>query len=378
MIEITCQVNKLLTKLNILSKVKLSYPKYCYDLNCRVISSKQCELCLSVKANNNNHYKYSDYYAYIDVEECIGRGMFSIPHVLELLSAFKTLDKNKFITFKYNNDKLKFLYNGNLLYDNYSLAPDDSYIQILNTFEFDKGLQLPSVVIDYVSDLIKIISPTKGLKDTYFNSVVFNRHPLQSNSLLILRTDSMRLMYYDVEMATAWPFGCVVVPRDAIAWLTKIKKQRDTDILVKVHGDYILFDYGAYRMVCGITKEFPPVQDFIKLCVDCFSGFASKALLQDIEYATFGKGDVPVTIKAKNQQAEIVSNDNLRKRRMNCAIDAGKELDLTVYAYQLVPLLKVCGKLVDIYQLSGIDYTYKINSPDKNFNYIIRSFEQRK
>jgi hypothetical protein len=188
----------------------------------------------------------------------------------------------------------------------------------------------------------------------------------------------MRLMYYDVEMATAWPFGCVIVPRDAIAWLTKLKKQRDTDILVKVHGDYILFDYGAYRMVCGVTKEFPPVQDFIKLCVDYCAAFSSKALLQDVEYVTLGKKDVPVNIKAKQRQAEVTSDDDLRKRMLNCAIDSDKELEFTVYAYQLTSVLKLCGKLVDIYQLAGIDYTYKINSPDKNFTYIIRSFEQRK
>jgi hypothetical protein len=377
MISITCEVNELMTKLEMLSKIKLYAPKYCYDVNCRVNSDNRCELCLTVKATNNNHYKYCDYYVYVDIKSRDGQGIFTIKHALELLPALKTLEKHDFVTLKYENENLKILYNGDVFYDDYSLETDDSYIQILNTFEFDTEFTLPSEVIDYISNLLKVIPPLKGLKETRFNSVVFNRHPLQTNCLMVMRTDSMRLMYYDVEMDTAWPFGCVVVPRDAIAWLTKIKKQRDKDILVKVHGDYILFDYGAYRMVCGITKEFPPVQDFIKLGVDYCVAFSSKALLQDIQYATFGKSDVPVTVKAKQQQAEIVSNDTLRKRRMNCAIDSDKELDFTVYAYQLVPLLKVCGKQVYIYRLSGIDYTYKINSPDKNFTYIIRSFEQR-
>jgi hypothetical protein len=91
-----------------------------------------------------------------------------------------------------------------------------------------------------------------------------------------------------------------------------------------------------------------------------------------------GNGDKPVTIKAKQQQAEIVSDDNLRKRRMNCAIDSDKELDLTVYASQLTSLLNVCGSQVYIYQLSGLTNIYRITSPDKNFNYIIRGFDTQK
>jgi hypothetical protein len=365
MIEITCQVSELLTKLDMLSKVKLYASKYYYDLNCRVNSNKQCELC------------FNDYYAYVDIHDCIGQGMFVITRAFELLPVLKTFNKDALISIKYEEDTVKIFYDGDVFYEKYSYEPDDSHIQLLNTFEFDKGLQLSSVVIDYISNLLKVIPPTNGLKDTFFDSVVLDSHPLKSNCLLILRTDSMRLMYYDVEMATAWPFGCVIVPRDAIAWLTKLKKQRDTDILVKVHGDYILFDYGAYRMVCGVTKEFPPVQDFIKLCVDYCAAFSSKALLQDVEYVTLGKKDVPVNIKAKQRQAEVTSDDDLRKRMLNCAIDSDKELDFTVYASQLTSVLKLCGKLVDIYQLSGISNTYKINSPDKNFNYIIRGFDTK-
>jgi hypothetical protein len=377
MIEITCQVIELLSKLEMLSKVKLCSQKYYYDLNCRVNSNKQCELCLTVKAHNNNYYKYSDYYAYVDSKKCVGQGMFVIPRAFELLPALKTLDKDALISIKYEKDTVKIFYDGDVFYENYSSDPDDSHIQLLNTFELDKCLQLSSVVIDYISNLLKVIPPTKGLKDTFFDSVVLDSHPLKSDCLLVLRTDSMRLMYYDFEMETAWPFGCIVVPRDAIAWLTKLKKKSIDKVIVKQRGDYIYFEYGAYRMICDITKEFPHFEDFIKLCVDSFSGFATKALLQDIEYATFGKGDIPVTIKAKNQQAEVTSDDDLRKRRMNCATELDNDLDFTVYAYQLTSVLKVCGKLVDIYQLSGVSNMYKINSPDKNFHYIISGFQQR-
>jgi hypothetical protein len=378
MIEFTCKVNELLEKLEMLSKSKLLTPKCYYNVNCRVLKT-QCELCVNVKAHNNNHYKYSDYYAYMDVENCAGQGMFGIPHAFDLLPAFKTLDKNDVVTFKYDKDTLKIMCNDDILYNDWSSEPDDSYINILNTFEFDDVVYLSSDFFDVVKNLLKVIPPTKDLKDTHFNSVVLNSHPLQSNSLVILRTDSMRLMYYDLSMEIAWPFGRIVVPRDAIAWLTKLKKKRSEQLIVKQHGDYISFKYDTYRMICGITKEFPSaVHDFIKLGVDYFSGFATKSLLQDIQYATMGNGDRPVTIKAKQQQAEIVSDDNLRKRRMNCAIDSDKELDLTVYASQLTSLLDVCGSQVYIYQLSGLTNIYRITSPDKNFNYIIRGFDTQK
>jgi hypothetical protein len=378
MIEFTCQAKDLVEKLETLSKAKLCVSKQYYDVNCRVTNS-QCELCVNMKAHNNNHYKYRDYYAYLDIENCIGQGMFGIPHAFDLLPAFKTLDKTDVVTFKYDKDTLKIMCNDDILYDDWSSEPDDSYIKILNTFEFDDVVYLSSNFFDVIKNLLKVIPPAKGLKDTHFNSVFLNSHPLQSNSLLILRTDNMRLMYYDFSMETAWPFGCVVVPRAAIAWLTKLKKKISETIIVKQHGYYISFEYGDYRMICGITKEFPPaVHDFIKLGVDYFSGFATKALLQDIQYATMGNGDRPVIIKAKQQQAEIVSDDNLRKRRMNCAINSDKELDLTVYASQLTSLLDVCGSQVYIYQLSGLTNIYRITSPDKNFNYIIRGFDTQK
>jgi hypothetical protein len=332
-----------------------------------------------MKAHNNNHYKYSDYYAYIDVENCVGQGMFGIPHAFDLLPAFKTLDKNDVVTFQYDKDTLKIMCKDDILYNDWSSEPDDSYIKILDTFVCERMIDLSPVFIDYISNLLKVIPPTKDLKDTHFNSVVLNSHPLQSNSLVILRTDSMRLMYYDFSMETAWSFGRIVVPRDAIVWLTKLKKKRSENVIIKQHGYYISFEYDDYRMICGITKEFPPaVHDFIKVGVDYFSGFATKTLLENIQYATMGNGDRPVTIKAKQQQAEIVSDDNLRKRRMNCAIDSDKELDLTVYASQLTSLLNVCGSQVYIYQLSGLTNIYSITSPDKNFNYIIRGFDTQK
>jgi hypothetical protein len=378
MIEFTCKAKDLVEKLETLAKAKLFVSKNYYNVNCRILKT-QCELCVNMKAHNNNHYKYSDYYAYIDVDNCAGQGQFGIPHAFDLLPAFKTLDKNDVVTFNYDKDTLKIMCKDDVIYNDWSSEPDDSYIKILDTFVCERMIDVSSVFIDYISNLLKVIPPTKDLKDTHFNSIVFDKHPLQSNSLLLLRTDSMRLMYYDFSMETAWPFGRIVVPRDAIAWLTKLKKKRSENVIVKQHGYYISFEYDDYRMICGITKEFPPaVHDFIKLGVDYFSGFATKALLQDIQYVTMGNGDKPVTIKAKQQQAEIVSDDNLRKRRMNCAIDSDKELDLTVYASQLTSLLNVCGSQVYIYQLSGLTNIYRITSPDKNFNYIIRGFDTQK
>jgi hypothetical protein len=371
MIEFTCQVKDLIERLETLAKVKLCVSKQYYDVNCRVTNS-QCELCVNMKAHNNNHYKYSDYYAYIDIDNGIGQGMFGIPHAFDLLPAFKTLDKDDFISFKYDNDNLKILCSGDVIYDNWSSEPDGNNIQLLNTFECEKGLKLPSVLLDNVRDLLKVIPPTKDLKDTFFNSVVLDKHPVNSNCLSLMRTDSLRLMYYDISLETEWPFECLIVPRDVMAWLVKLKK--NDSVLIKSHNDYISLEYGDYHVVSVIDKNFPPVTNFIKLGVDFFSVFTTKTLLQDIQYATLGNGDVPVTIKAKQKQAEIVSDDNLRKRRMNCAIDSDKELDLTVYASQLISVLKVCGKQVYIYQVSGISNMYRITSPDKNFNYIIRGF----
>jgi hypothetical protein len=356
MIEFTCQVKDLIERLETLAKVKLCVSKQYYDVNCRVTNS-HCELCVNMKAHNNNHYKYSDYYAYMDVENCVGQGMFGIPHAFDLLPAFKTLDKTDFLTFKYDKDY--------------------SYVQILDLFYDEKSISLSTVFIDNIQDLLKFIPPTKDLKDTHFNSVVFNSHPLKSNCLLILRTDSMRLMYYDFSLETAWPFGCVIVPRDAIAWITKLKKQRDKNVIVKVHGDYISFEYGAYRMVCGITKEFPPVQGFIKSDVDCVLTVSTESFIKAVEYAAIGDVDNAVIIKAKNKEVIVYSCGNeSRKRRVNCELNSDKEFELTIQSQFLTSILKMCGNNVSISSLHSLKDIYKITSPDKDFHYIVGYFKK--
>ena len=371
MIELKCQVRELVEKLTMLSKVKMGSKKNFASLACRIPFAGCCELCLSEKVHRNNNYMYSDYYAYIDLQECVGQGMFVFPDFTAVLTALKTLDKNDLVLMKYDKDVIKIIFGEDVIYENYSSEPDDSYIKILNTFEFEIGVNLSSRCFDYISDLLTVIPPTKKLSDTFFNSVVFDKHPIKSNCLLLMRTDSMRLMYYDVPLEFEWPLGGVVVPRDVIAWLSKLKKKSSEAVIMKQHGDYISFEYDAYRLVCGIEKTFPPVIDFIKLDVDCNVTLVTEPLIKAVEYVTLGDINRAITIKAKNQEAVVYSyDDEARKRSLNCELNSDKEFELSIVSQFLLSILKKCGYQVSISRLLSNNF-YKITSPYKDFYYVV-------
>jgi hypothetical protein len=378
MIEITCQVKELVEKLTVLSKVNLGSMKSLAPISVRVNDNPNlCELCLLFNSNYNQHSTYADYYAYLGNVTCEGNGMFVIPSFVELLTILKTIGQNDYIAIRFENDnKVSVLYGDDVVFNADLGTPEDSHIQLLNTFEFDKGLQVSSVFLDYVSDLLKVIPSTKDLKGTFFDSVVLDKHPVKSNCLSLMRTDTKRLMYYNVSLDTTWPFECLIAPRDAMTWVSKLKKKKNKSILIKSHEHALSLEYDDYRVVCLVDKNFPPVTNFIKADVDCVLTVSTEPFIKAVEFAAIGDGKNVVTIRVKNQEAEVfmytyMEKEKLRKRILNCVLDGGKEFDFSIYGFQLVSLLKLCGETVSIHKLV-LDKTYLITSAGKDFQYIIK------
>jgi hypothetical protein len=373
MIEITCQVKELVKKLNVLSKVPMGAMKSLAPISVRVDEHNNlCELCLCFDSNYKNYSTYIDYYAYLGNVTCEGSGVFVIPSFMELLNILKTIGNNDYIAIRFENNKVIIVYGDDVIFKGFSEVPDDSYIQLLNTLEFEKGFTLPSVLLDYTSDLLKVIPPKKDSKDARFNSIVFDKNPVQSNSLVVMRTDAIRLMYYSISLDTEWPFGCLVIPEDVMAWFSKLKKKKDKSVLVKIHEHALSLECGEYRVVCLVDKKFLPVADFIKSDVELVFITSTEPFLKAVEYATIGDKDAAVTIKAKNQELVVYNwNDESRKRRVNCVLE--KDFEWSVKNKFLTSILQKCGDKVFVNKLFFSKDLYVITSSDKDFYYIVSS-----
>jgi hypothetical protein len=373
MIEITCQVKETVEKLIVLSKVKLGSMKSLAPISVRVNKNTQsCELCLCFNSNYKQHSTYSDYYAYLNNVKCEGNGMFVIPTFIELLNILKTIGQNDYIAIQFDDKKVIVLYGDDVIFNADSGIPDDSHIQLLNNFEFEKGFQLPSDLLDYTSDLLKVIPSRKDSKDARFNSIVFDKHPCQSNSLFVMRTDAIRLMYYPISLDTEWPFGCVVIPEEVMAWFSKLKKKKNKSVLVKIHDHALSLEYDDYRVVCLVDKKFLAVEDFIKSDVDLVFIASTEPFLKAVEYAAVGNKDAAITIKSENKELVISDwNNEPRIRRVNCALE--KEFEWNVKSKFLTSILQKCGDKVFINQLLFSKDLYVITSSDKDFYYIVTS-----
>jgi hypothetical protein len=373
MIEITCQVKEMVEKLTVLSKVNLGSKKSLAPVSVRVNDKTNlCELCLVFNSNYNQHSTYADYYAYLDNVTCEGIGMFVIPSFIELLNILKTIGQNDCIIIRFDDKKVTVLYGDDIIFKGSSEVPDDSYIQLLNTLEFETGFTLSSALLDYTSELLKVIPSRKDSKDARFNSIVFDKNPLQSNSLVLMRTDAIRLMYYPISLDTEWPFGCIVVPEDVMSWFSKLKKKKDKSVLIKIHEHALLVEYDDYQVVCLVDKQFLPVVDFIKSDVDLVFIVSTEPFRKAVEYATVGDKDAAITIKSENKELVISNwNDESRKRRVNCVLE--KEFEWSVKSKFLTSILQKCGDKVFVNQLLFMKDLYVITSSDKDFYYIVTS-----
>jgi hypothetical protein len=373
MIEITCQVKEMVEKLTVLSKVKLGSKKSLAPISVRVNDNHNlCELCLVFNSNYNQHSTYADYYAYLGNVTCEGNGMFVIPSFIELLEILKTIGQNDCITIRFDDKKVIVLYGDDVIFKGSSEVPDGSYIQLLNTLEFETGFTLPSVLLDYTSDLLKVIPTRKDSKDARFNSIAFDKHPLQSNCVSVMRTDAIRLMYYPISLETEWPFGCIVVPEGVMTWFSKLKKKKDKSVLIKIHEHALSLEYDEYRVVCLVDKQFLPVADFIKSDVELVFIASTEPFLKAVEYATVGDKDAAVTIKSENKELVISNwNDESRKRRVNCVLE--KDFEWSVKNKFLTSILQKCGDKGFVNQLLFSKDLYVITSSDKDFYYIVTS-----
>jgi DNA polymerase III sliding clamp (beta) subunit (PCNA family) len=374
MIEITCQLKEMVEKLTVLSKVKLVSKKSLAPISVRVDDKTNlCELCLCFDFDYNQYSTYIDYYAYLNNVKCEGSGVFVIPSFMELLNILKTIGQNDYIAIRFDDKKVTVLYGDDVIFKGDSNIPDDSYIQMLNTFELNKEIQLPSVLLEYVSDLLKVIPARKDSKDARFNSIVFNKHPVQSNNLVVMRTDAIRLMYYPIALESEWPFGCIVVPEDVMAWFSKLKKKKDKSVLIKIHEHALSLEYDDYRVVCLVDKQFLLVADFIKSDVDLVFIVSKEPFLKAVEYATIGDMNSAVTIKSENKELVISNwNDNeSRSRRVNCVLE--KDFEWSVKNKFLTSILQKCGDKVFVNQLLFSKDLYVITSSDKDFYYIVTS-----
>jgi hypothetical protein len=373
MIEITCQVKEMFEKLTVLSKVKMGSIKSLAPISVRVNENTQsCELCLVFNSNYNQYSTYSDYYAYLNHVKCKGSGMFVIPSFIKLFETLKTIGQNDYVALQFDGKKVFVLYGDDVIYNANSGTPDDSHIQLLNTFEFEKEIQLPSALLDYTSDLLKVIPSRKDSKDKRFNSIVFDKNHLQSNSLVVMRTDSIRLMYYPISLDTEWPFGCVVIPEEVMAWFSKLKKKKSENVLIKIHDHALLLEYDDYRVVCLVDKKFLPVENFIKSDVDLVFIASTELFLKAVEYATVGNKDAAITIKSENKELVISDwNNEPRIRRVNCALE--KEFEWNVKSKFLTSILQKCGDKVFVNNLLFSKDLYVITSSDKDFYYIVTS-----
>jgi hypothetical protein len=371
--EITCQVKEMVEKLTVLSKVNLGSKKSLAPISVRVDEHNNlCELCLCFDFNNNQYSTYTDYYAYLGNVTCEGSGVFVIPSFIKLLEILKTIGQNDYIAIRFENNKVIILYGDDVIFKGSSEVPDDSYLQLLNTFEFEKEIQLPSVLLDYTSDLLKVIPSRKDSKDARFNSIVFDKNPVHSNSLVLMRTDAIRLMYYPISLNTEWPFGCIVIPEDVMTWFSKLKKKKDKNVLIKIHDHGLSLEYDDYRVVCLIDKNFLPVEDFIKSDVDLVFIASTEPFLNAVEYATVGDKDAAITIKSENKELVISNwNDEPRIRRINCVLE--KEFEWNVKNKFLTSILQKCGDKVFVNQLLFNKDLYVITSSDKDFYYIVTS-----
>jgi DNA polymerase III sliding clamp (beta) subunit (PCNA family) len=299
--------------------------------------------------------------------------MFVIPSFIELLEILKTIGQNDYIAIRFDDKKVTVLYGDDILLKGSSEVPDDSYIQLLNTLEFNKEIQLPSALLDYTTNLLKVIPSRKDSKDARFNSIVFDKNPLQSNSLVVMRTDSIRLMYYPISLDTEWPFGCIVIPEEVMTWFSKLKNKKNKSVLVKLHEHVLSLEYDDYRVVCLVDKQFLPVADFIKSDVDLVFIVSTKPFLKAVEYATIGDVNSAVTIKSENKNLVISNwNDNeSRSRRVNCVLE--KEFEWNVKNKFLTSILQKCGDKVFVNQLLFSKDLYVITSSDKDFYYIVTS-----
>jgi hypothetical protein len=373
MIEITCQVKELVGKLTVLSKVPMGSMKSLAPISVRVDEHKNlCELCLCFNSNYNQYSTYTDYYANVDVITSHGNGIFVIPSFMELLNILKTIEPDGYIVIRFESDnKVIISHDYDVIFEGDSGIPDDSHIHLLNTFEFKKGFQLSSVLLEYVSDLLKVIPTRKDSKDARFNSIVFDKNPLQSNSLVVMRTDAIRLMYYSIALEYEWPFGCVVIPEEVMSWFSKLKKKKS--VLIKIHDHGLLLEYGDYRVVCLVDKQFLPVEDFIKSDVELICIASTEPFLKAVEYATVGDKDAAINIKSENKELVISNwNDNeSRSRRVNCVLE--KDFEWSVKNKFLTSILQKCGDKVFVNKLLFSKDLYVITSSDKDFYYIVSS-----
>jgi hypothetical protein len=298
--------------------------------------------------------------------------MFVIPSFIELLEILKTIGQNDCITIRFDDKKVIVLYGDDVIFKGSSEVPDGSYIQLLNTLEFETGFTLPSVLLDYTSDLLKVIPTRKDSKDARFNSIAFDKHPLQSNCVSVMRTDAIRLMYYPISLETEWPFGCIVVPEGVMTWFSKLKKKKDKSVLIKIHEHALSLEYDEYRVVCLVDKQFLPVADFIKSDVELVFIASTEPFLKAVEYATVGDKDAAVTIKSENKELVISNwNDESRKRRVNCVLE--KDFEWSVKNKFLTSILQKCGDKGFVNQLLFSKDLYVITSSDKDFYYIVTS-----
>jgi DNA polymerase III sliding clamp (beta) subunit (PCNA family) len=177
-----------------------------------------------------------------------------------------------------------------------------------------------------------------------------------------------------MQLDSPWPFGLCVIPRQALAWLANQRKSNNqSTVSIKSDGKYISFTYNDSYFVCELNREqYSYVDEFINSKMDYVATFDVKTLSKTISYAVLGDKNKKVTISAKDYEAEINPYiENSKKWKMKCDIEYGNQLDLTLYASQILPVLQLCDQTVTVYKVPDIDHTYIFKSMYNNFKYLI-------
>jgi hypothetical protein len=371
MIQVTFQVKEIVKKLGLLTKVKKG-PLINPDIICRIDNQAQkCELCLPSTSI------YGDYYVYVNLHSCNGNGIFTLPHFKTILNLLKVCDKNSLISIQFCDDKIIITEGDEKIYEADSYIPEDiSYFNKINTY-YEKSIDISDKVLDYIKNLAKIISYNSNVSKILFDHFTLNQFD-NNNEVTILLSDNIRTMGYYMLLDFPWPFGLCVIPRQALTWLASQRKSNNqSTVSIKSDGKYISFAYNNSYFVCEVNRtQYSYVNKFVKSKMDYIATFDVKTLSKNISYAVLGDKNKKVTISTKDYEAEIYNPciENSKKWKMKCDIEYGNQLDLTLYASQLLPVLLLCDKTVEVYKLSDIDYTYVFKSMYSNFKYLIYAY----
>jgi hypothetical protein len=369
MIQVTFQVKELVKKLELLSKVKkgtLINP----DIICRVDNQAQkCEVCLPSTT------VYGDYYVYINLHSCNGDGIFTLPYFKTILNLLKVCDKNSLISIQFCDNKIIITEGDEKIYEADSYIPEDiSYFNKINTHH-EKSIDISDKFLDYINNLAKVISYNGSLTKLPFDHFTLNQFD-SNNTIFILLSDDIRTMGYYMRLDFPWPFGLCVIPRQALTWLASQRKSNKQSIVsIKSDGKYISFAYNDSYFVCEVNRtQYTYVDTFVKSKMNNDIGaFNVKTLSKNILYAILGNKNNMVTISTKDYDAEIYNPciKNSKKWKMECSSEYGKQLNLTLYASQILPVLQLCDQTVTVYKVPDIDHIYIFKSMYNNFKYLI-------